>query len=275
MKGVTANKKVQDHRTAQGRSRRGRDSTHRRPCGTSPNPATLCDRSAQGSKSWHSGSFAKYSDIGLVTISFPAYCVSHRATGLPVMVHDMHTRRRIKTGLPTGMSHRTACGWSQVCIDSGPVALCGPVGLPFAVTRPRSRYYERQITRKLQDLQFQKRGHTCIIMTLYHLGLCDRCSAVFLDAHKKTTADHLKTRLRRYERRRSPKSKLHNKNTFFGTPVYVGLRAITKILSKTASSHKNFTEIGQLSAAELWPKDDFWNDGICHLEFLKLSYLVT
>jgi len=28
-----------------------------------------------------------------------------------------------KTGLPTGMSHRTACGWSQVCIDSGPVAL--------------------------------------------------------------------------------------------------------------------------------------------------------
>jgi len=40
-----------------------------------------------------SGSFAKYSDIGLVTISFPACCVSHRATGLPVMVHDMHTRR--------------------------------------------------------------------------------------------------------------------------------------------------------------------------------------
>ena len=86
--------KVQGHRTAQGRSRRGRDSTHRRPCGTPPpNPATLCDRSVQGSKSWHSGSFAKYSDIGLVTISFPVYCVSHRATGLPVMVHDMHTRR--------------------------------------------------------------------------------------------------------------------------------------------------------------------------------------
>jgi len=59
-----------------------------------PNPATLCDRSAQGSKSWHSGLFAKYSDIGFVTISFPACCVSHRATGLPVMVHDMHTRRR-------------------------------------------------------------------------------------------------------------------------------------------------------------------------------------
>ena len=45
-----------------------------------PNPATLCDRSAEGSKSRHSGSFAKYSDIGLVTISFPACCVSHRAT---------------------------------------------------------------------------------------------------------------------------------------------------------------------------------------------------
>jgi len=59
-----------------------------------PNHVTLCDRSAQGSKSWHSGSFAKYSDIGLVTISFQACCVSHRATGLPVIVHDMHRRRR-------------------------------------------------------------------------------------------------------------------------------------------------------------------------------------
>ena len=37
---------------------------------------------------------AKYSNIGLVTISFPACCVSHRSTGLPVMVHDMHMRRR-------------------------------------------------------------------------------------------------------------------------------------------------------------------------------------
>jgi len=27
------------------------------------------------------------------------------------------------------MSHRTACGWSQVRIDSGPVDLCGPVAL--------------------------------------------------------------------------------------------------------------------------------------------------
>jgi len=85
----------QDRTGPQGRSRRGRDSTHRWPCGTSPpNPSTLCDRSAQGSKSRHSGSFAKYSDIGLVTISFPVCCVSHRAIGLPVMVHDMHTRRR-------------------------------------------------------------------------------------------------------------------------------------------------------------------------------------
>ena len=38
-----------------------------------------------------SGSFAKYSDVGLVKISFPVCCVLHRATGLP-----------------TGMSHRAA-----------------------------------------------------------------------------------------------------------------------------------------------------------------------
>ena len=35
------------------------------------------------------------------------------------------------------MSHKTACGWSQVRIDSGPVRPCGPV--PFAVTRFRQR----------------------------------------------------------------------------------------------------------------------------------------
>jgi len=90
-----------------------------------PNPATLCGRSAQGSKSWHSGSFAKYSDIGLVTISFPACCLSHRATGLPVMVYDMHTRRRRPDYL-------------QACPTGPPVegvksaltpALCGPVAL--------------------------------------------------------------------------------------------------------------------------------------------------
>ena len=52
-----------------------------RPVGHPPNPATLCDRSAQGSKSWHSWSFAKYSDIG---------AQGHRITSL---VHDMHTRR--------------------------------------------------------------------------------------------------------------------------------------------------------------------------------------
>ena len=58
-----------------------------------PNPATLCDRSAQEVNRDTQGHLQKYSDIGLVTISFPACCVSHRATGLPVMVHDMHTRR--------------------------------------------------------------------------------------------------------------------------------------------------------------------------------------
>ena len=34
-----------------------------------------------------------------------------------------HAHKKNKTGLPTGMSHSTACGWSQVPIDSGPVAL--------------------------------------------------------------------------------------------------------------------------------------------------------
>jgi len=32
------------------------------------------------------------------------------------------------------MPHRTACGWSQVCIDSGLVRPCGPVPFAFAVT---------------------------------------------------------------------------------------------------------------------------------------------
>ena len=78
----------------------------------------------------HAGSFAKYSDIGLVTISFQACYVSHRATGLPVMVHDMHTRR-------------IRPHYLQACPTGPPVdgvksaltsALCGPV--PFAVTPP-------------------------------------------------------------------------------------------------------------------------------------------
>jgi len=47
--------------------------------------------------------------------SFLARCISHRGTRLPI-----------------GMSDRATCGWSQVHIDSGLVALCGPV--PFAVT---------------------------------------------------------------------------------------------------------------------------------------------
>jgi len=62
-----------------------------------------------------SRSFAKYSDVGLVKISFPVCCVLHRATGLP-----------------TGMSHRAACGWSQVALT---LALCGPVPLPHVVSR--------------------------------------------------------------------------------------------------------------------------------------------
>ena len=39
------------------------------PVGHPPNPATLCDRSAEGSKSWHSGSFAKYSYM----LQFPSW----------------------------------------------------------------------------------------------------------------------------------------------------------------------------------------------------------
>jgi len=62
---------------------------------------------------------------GLVTISFPVCCVSHRATGLPVMVHDMHTRRR-------------RLDYLQACPTGPPVdgvksallpALCRPVAL--------------------------------------------------------------------------------------------------------------------------------------------------
>ena len=56
-----------------------------------------------------SGSFAKYSDVGLVKISFLVCCVLHSATGLP-----------------TGMSHRAACVWNQVALTP---ALCGPVAL--------------------------------------------------------------------------------------------------------------------------------------------------
>jgi len=113
----------QDRTGPQGRSRRGRYSTHRRPCGTSPNPVTLCDRSAEGSKSWHSGSFAKYSVIGHCHNFLPGVlCVAqgHRITSYG----SWHAYEKKKTGLPTGMSHRTACGWSQVPIDSGPVRPC-------------------------------------------------------------------------------------------------------------------------------------------------------
>ena len=58
--------KVQGHRTAQGH-RAGVDVDVTQPTGGPvghpPNPATLCDRIAQVSKSLHSGSFAKYSDF--------------------------------------------------------------------------------------------------------------------------------------------------------------------------------------------------------------------
>ena len=115
----------QDRTGPQGWSRRGRDSTHRRPCGTlghPPNPATLSDRSAQGSKSWHSGLFGKYSDFNCHNLLPGVLRVAqgHRITSYGSW-HAWYEKK--KTGLPTGMSHRTACGCSQVRIDSGPVAL--------------------------------------------------------------------------------------------------------------------------------------------------------
>ena len=119
--------KVQSHRTAQG-NMAGVDvdvtPPTGGPVGHPPNPATLCDRSAQGSKSWHSGSFAKYSRHRPCHNVLPGVlCVAqgHRITSY---FHDMHTRRRRPDYLQT-----CPCGWSQVRIDSGPVALCGPVAL--------------------------------------------------------------------------------------------------------------------------------------------------
>jgi len=60
-----------------------------------------------------------------------------------------HAHEKKKTGLPTGMSHRTACGWSQVRIDSGHVALCGPV--PFAVTRRNKALLLTSFTLRLKS----------------------------------------------------------------------------------------------------------------------------
>jgi len=54
------------------------------------------------------------------------------------------------------MSHRAACGWSHVHVDSGPVQSCGPV--PFAVTAPE---WPNSHKLKIQDggghhLEFRK-----------------------------------------------------------------------------------------------------------------------
>ena len=50
-----------------------------------------------------------------------------------------------------GMSHRAACGWSHVHVDSGPVALCGPVTLYLlqwpASTIVCSSWFQLLITR--------------------------------------------------------------------------------------------------------------------------------
>jgi len=141
----------------QGRSRRGRESTHRRSYGTPPNPATLGDRIVQGSKSWHSGSFAKYSDIGLVTISFLACCVSHMATGLPVMVHDVY-EKRAKTGLPTGMSHKTACHWMESSLHRlRPCTFCSdPISCSI---QQSSCHTEDSLADKMQHRAWDTRDH--------------------------------------------------------------------------------------------------------------------
>ena len=62
---------------------------------------------------------------GLVTISFPVCCVSHRATGLPVMAHDMHTRRRRLDYLQTCPTGPPVDGVKSALLP----ALCRPVAL--------------------------------------------------------------------------------------------------------------------------------------------------
>ena len=48
--------------------------------------------------------------------------------------HDLlpYTLRSHRVAGLGGVSHRAACGWSHVHVDSGPVRSCGPV--PSAVT---------------------------------------------------------------------------------------------------------------------------------------------
>jgi len=78
------------------------------------NPVALCDRQHAGKeivtrpKSEYFANDPESHDL------LPCTLRSHRVAGLG------------------GMSHRAACGWSHVHVDSGPVRSCGPV--PFAVT---------------------------------------------------------------------------------------------------------------------------------------------
>jgi len=72
---------------------------------------------------------------------------------------------------------------------------------------------------------------------------------------------------RQYEDSRSPKLKLHyenKKNTFCGRRVSVSYPNSVENCFPT----QNYTEIGQ-SAAELWPKTDFYNGGVRHLAVFK------
>jgi len=63
----------------------------------------------------------------------PCTLRSHRVAGslkfrrcIPL---NAHTTLDFRLGRRIGGSHRAACGWIHVHVDSGPVGLCGPVAL--------------------------------------------------------------------------------------------------------------------------------------------------
>ena len=49
-----------------------------------------------------------------------------RESGLTIIELELELEQGRRIG---GMSQRAACEWSHVHVDSGPVALCGPVAL--------------------------------------------------------------------------------------------------------------------------------------------------
>jgi len=65
------------------------------------------------------------------------------------------------------MSHRTACGGSQVRIDSGPVALCGPVSLSLMDCNAPSVYCRRRIRNVLVTVTVTVTVTLCGPVALY------------------------------------------------------------------------------------------------------------